>query len=64
LTSTGRTATAGRVHPTAGYLDQPERRTTVVRAPKPSTRRPATKFAHLQKKLQKAKVRKASGKKK
>jgi hypothetical protein len=34
------------------------------RSPKQSTRRPATKFPHLQKKLQKAKVRKPTGKKK
>ncbi len=34
------------------------------RSPKQSTRRPATKFPHLVKKLQKAKVRKPAGKKK
>jgi hypothetical protein len=34
------------------------------RVRKQTTRRPATKFPHLQKKMQKAKVRKLSGKKK
>ena len=34
------------------------------RSPKQSTRRPATKFPHLQKKMQKAKVRKQTIKKK
>jgi hypothetical protein len=34
------------------------------RGHKQSTRRPATKFPHLQKKMQKAKVHKPAGKKK
>jgi hypothetical protein len=34
------------------------------RGQKQSTRRPATKFPHLQKKMQKAKVRKPAGKRK
>lgn len=33
------------------------------RSPKQSTRRPATKFAHLQKKMQKAKVQQTGGRK-
>ena len=37
----------------------------MARGPKQSTRRPATKFAHLRKKMQKQKVRpKPAGKKK
>jgi hypothetical protein len=36
----------------------------MARGPKQSTRRPATKFPHLRKKVLKAKVRPAAGKKK
>jgi hypothetical protein len=36
----------------------------MARGPKRSTRRPATKFPHLQKKMSKAKGRPAAGKKK